>query len=338
MRLKTLSFALMTSLLISGCSQVGKGVALDQQDTSQTASVEISKESEQIDNSAKEKAELWDEPYVYIDAAGREVALEKTPVKVVTTYLPLWESLIMLDIKPIAVSGAENYLPTWDSFEGLDLGEVVDLGSKEVNLELLTELEPDIILNQVHDLSSYDVENLEKVAPVAIFGPETKMDWRLSLREVGKLMTKEEKAEEVIKEVDKTLAEARVKLQKEYDGLTVMQMSLMDIDRFYITYRPDLYDKEAGLGLNLPEGYTSSTNYEQISMEALVEMNPDYIFVNVFDGNEAMFEKFQENSVWKSLKAVKEGHIYRLDGSGHAASGLSTVYTVNKIIETLLAE
>ncbi len=277
-------------------------------------------------------------PYTYIDAAGREVVLEQEPARIAVNYLPLWETLLMLDVMPIAASGAQNYIATWDAFAGYELSSIQDIGTSEVNLELLTELQPDIILDQAFDVSNLDIVHLEKIAPVAVFGNDTKMDWRLSLREVARIVNKEAKAEEVIAEVDAKLALARTKLEENYSGDTVMQISMMGEDKYYCTYRPDLYDDSMGLGLNLPEGYTTALTYEQISMEAIVEMNPDYIFMNVFDGDEALFEALQENTVWKSLKAVRNGHVYRLDGGGHACSPLATVYTVNFITDAMLGE
>lgn len=277
-------------------------------------------------------------PYTYVDVAGREVVIEKEPIKIAVDYLPLWETLLLLDITPVAASGAQNYLATWDAFQGIDMEEIIDLGTSEVNLELLLEIQPDLFLHQVSDPGNIDVTNFEAISPVAVFGPETKMDWRLSLREVGKLVGKEEKAEEVIAEFDKKIADARGKLQEKYNGQTVLQMSLMSADQYYCAYRPVLYDKETGLGLSAPEGYTTSENYEQVSMEAIVAMNPDYIFVNVFDGDEAIYEEMTGSSVWQSLKAVQEGNVVKLDGSGHANSGLATQYTIDRIVDTLLAE
>lgn len=277
-------------------------------------------------------------PYIYTDEAGREVTIEKEPTAIVTNYLPLWESLILLDVKPLAVSGAENYIATWDAFKGYDVSGVQDLGQQEVNLELLAQLQPDIILNQSADVTNLDIENLEKVAPVAVFGQKSKMNWRVNLREVAKVVNREAKAEEVILEVDQKLATEREKLAAKYDGQTIIQFSLMGEDKYYVAYRPDLYDKETGLGLNVPEGYTSSETYEQISMESIVQMNPDYIFVNVFDGDEALFEALEANTVWQSLKAVQDGHVYRLDGGGHAPSALATLYTVDFITDALTSK
>ncbi|MBE5981520.1 MAG: hypothetical protein E7249_20690 [Paenibacillaceae bacterium] len=35
-------------------------------------------------------------PYEYTDAAGRTIVIDKEPQAVVTNYLPLWETLILL--------------------------------------------------------------------------------------------------------------------------------------------------------------------------------------------------------------------------------------------------
>ncbi len=344
--------AALVAVIAVGCSKekaseaTGDGNKVQTVESAETNAAEEAAAGSDTANTQEEAANTQEDavsaekvyPYTYVDASGREVITTKEPVKIATDYLPLWETLLLLDITPVAASGAENYLATWDPFKELEMGEVIDLGSAEVNLELLLEVQPDVFLHQVADPSSIDVANLEKISPVAVFGPETKMDWKLSLREVGKLVGREDKAEEVISDFDNKIAEVRTKLQGKYEGQTVFQMSLMDADKYYCAYRPVLYDKETGLGLNPPEGYTTSENYEQVSMEAIVAMNPDYIFVNVFDGDEAIFEEIENNSVWKSLKAVQAGHVERLDGAGHATSGLAMQYTVNMIAEALLAE
>ena len=332
---KFLSIVAVTALsmsLLSGCQSNREKTAADI-----TNSQDITESTtESAAESAVESGITY--PYEYTDAAGRTIVIEKEPQAVVTNYLPLWETLILLGVKPIAVSGADNYIKTWDAFEGYDVSGVKDLGASELNLELLAQLKPDMILNQSYDMKNLEIGNLEKIGPVAVFGNDTKMDWRLSLREVAKIVNKQDKAEEVIKDMDEKLEADREKLEEKYKDQTVVQFSLMGKDKYYVAYRPDLYDKEKGLGLNVPEGFTQSETYEQISMEALVKMNPDYIFVNVFDGDEPLLEELENNSVWKSLKAVKNEHIYQIDGSGHAASPLATLYTVNFITDKLTAD
>ncbi len=273
-------------------------------------------------------------PYTYTDAAGREITIEHQITAIAVDYLPLWESMTLLGVKPVAASGSENYIATWDAFDGYDFSTVTDIGSSEINLELLAALEPDLILAQVWDVNDMDIANYEKIATVAVFSMDTKMDWRLSLREVGKLLGLSQRAEEVIAQVEERLAASRELIKEEYQDQTVMQISIMGEDKYYCAWREDLYG-ETGLGLKTPEGYTTSTNYEQISMEAIAQMNPDVIFINLFDGDEAIYEAMTANSVWQSLTAVKNGRVYLLDGTGHANSALSTLHTVDFIVESL---
>ncbi len=339
MKRKLLLVPILAAIIVTGCGQTDTASqSSNEEDISGLEPVQESKEAETDNDADIELASEAETAYDYTDEAGRVIHFDKAPERIVTTYLPLWESLILLGESPVGAASADNYIATWDAFEGQDIGEVVDLGNGEVNLELLTELKPDLIMDQTYDISSYDITNYEQISSVAVFGPKAKTDWRYNLREVAKVTNQSDKADQIIADVEKQLDNARAKIKDQYQDKTVMQMSLMSIDKFYILYRPDLYDSEKGLGLTPPEGFTSETNYVQITMEALVAMNPDVIFVNVFDGDEAMFEEFQQNPVWQTLSAVKEGHVYRLDGSGHALSALSTIHTVNQIVDTLIEE
>ena len=275
-------------------------------------------------------------PYVYTDAAGREIVIEKQLGRIAVDYLPLWESMIMLGVQPVGMNGSDNYSATWDALQGYDLSDVVDFGSgSEINLELLATLEPDLILTQAWDVEQLDIANYEKLAPVAVFDNKTKMDWKESLRQVGALLGLESRAESVIQQVEERLAAAKTELKAKVEDKTVMQMSLMGEDRYFITWREELYGED-GLGLKTPEGYTAeSGSYVQVSLESIVEMNPDYLFINVFDGDEAIMDALFANSVWQSMDCVKNNRVFRIDGTGHANSALSTLYTVNFIIDAL---
>ena len=274
-------------------------------------------------------------PYTYTDAAGREITISEPIKRIAVDYLPLWESLTLLGVEPVAASGSDNYLQTWDAFEDYEFDGITDFASgSEVNLELLTEIEPDLIMTQVWDVSNLDIGNYEKLANVAVFDNATKMDWRESMRQVGALLGLSNRAECVISQVEARLDEAKGNLAAKLEGKTVMQVSLMGEDRYFCTWREDLYG-ESGLKLPLPEGYTTETTYQQVSVEAIAQMNPDYIFVNMFDGDDAIYEGMTSSSVWQSLKAVQNGHVFMLDGGGHATSALSTLYTINFMVECL---
>lgn len=331
-------------VLVSACSKTTETNSGETKVSQTTPIAEEKENKEAIESEAEEASSKEAEqaavsveettyPFNYMDAEGREIAIESQPEKIAISYLPHWEYLIALGQMPVGTTSAEHYANTMDALKGYDLSTVEDLGSTDINLELLTELEPDIILAPMYDSS---VENLEQIAPVVVLGEQVKMDWRYGLREIGKIIGKAQVAEEKIAEIDSQIADSRVKLNERYQDQTVMLMSFMGKDRYYCAYRPDLFDEETGLGLNAPKGYPTENSYQQISLETIVEMNPDYLFLAVFDGNEGLYEELKQNSVWNTLKAVQNNHVYVLDGSAHSCSVLSTVYTINSIVDAML--
>ena len=273
-------------------------------------------------------------PRTYVDIAGREVTIEKEPQKIAVTYLPYWEYLLSLGVSPVAASNAEHYSSTWDPFLDKDYGadKVIDIGAQEVNFEMLLEIAPDLIIIPTPD----GLEEFEKIAPTIVMDGKFGLDWRLGLRELAKVVGKEEAAEEKITETEEKLAEYKVKLDEKYQNETVSIVCLMGENRYYCAKRPVFYDKETGLGLNAPEGYPDVNNYEQVTLEAIAGMNPDYIFLVSFDGSEALVESLKSNTVWASLNAVKKNQVYLLDGSAHSTSSMSTEYTADKIVEYLI--
>lgn len=272
-------------------------------------------------------------PMTYTDALGTVITIEKKPERIAVSYLPYWEYLVALDYAPAAATMAERYKKTWDPFQKYNPGDVADLGDKEISLEKLAEVAPDLIL-----IASKDdgLENLQQIAPVVVLDPKVRLDWRFGLREVGKLIDKEEAAEQKIAEIEGTIKTAREKLQTQYKDETVIVMSLMGKDAYYCNRRPDFYSPETGLGLNVPEGFPTENKYVQVSMEALAKMNPDHIFVAVFDGDEGVYQELTQNPVWKTLNAVKNNDVHVLDGAAHASSVLATEYAVNAIVDELL--
>jgi iron complex transport system substrate-binding protein len=274
-------------------------------------------------------------PRTYTDAAGRTVTLEKFPEKIVVDYLPYWEYLMALGITPAGASSAEHYRQTWDAFVDYDVSGVEDMGDPELNLEKLTALAPDLIFIATPD----GVENLEKIAPVIVMDGQLKQDSRYALREFGKILGLEDEAEERIAQFDTQLAEDREKLSAALEGKTVVMLSVMGKDRYFSARRGEFYDPTLGLGFTAPTGYPEfGAGYQQVPLETLAEMNPDILFLAVFDGDEAIAEELQSNPVWQTIQAVKDGMVFTLDGTAHSTSIVSTEYTASKMVDFLLSQ
>jgi iron complex transport system substrate-binding protein len=288
---------------------------------------------EKRDKSNESKVETGKWPRTYTDAAGRKVVLEEAPKKIAVDYLPYWEYLLALDIEPVAASMAKYYQETWDGFSGYDVSAVKDLGEKEINLEKLAEVAPDLLFVSRPD----GVENIEKVTKVIVMDSQMNQDWRYGLAEFGKILGLEKKAADKTAEIDEKLAKRREELASVVKDKSFMHISIMGTDKYYICNRTDFFNSEKGLGLTPTKGYPKEgAGYEQVTLEKIAEMNPDYVFLNIFDGDEAIADELLNSSLFKSTTASKENHIYTFDGTGHSTSILATEYIFEKMAEFLL--
>lgn len=80
-------------------------------------------------------------------------------------------------------------------------------------------------------------------------------------------------------------------------------------------------DASAAFGLLAPDGYPEDNAV--LSLEALSEMNPDYIiFQHDVDIAKAAVQEKESSAVWKSLKSVKNNHLLFFDNSLNTGSVL----------------
>ncbi|GGI44707.1 hypothetical protein GCM10008018_08440 [Paenibacillus marchantiophytorum] len=85
-----------------------------------------------------------------------------------------------------------------------------------------------------------------------------------------------------------------------------------------ITY----YNETTGFGLMKPDRYPEDSVI--LTLEALSEMNPDYLIIQhtLEVAKQAILEK-EGLAVWKSLKAVKNNHVVLFDNSLNTGSVLA---------------
>lgn len=92
------------------------------------------------------------------------------------------------------------------------------------------------------------------------------------------------------------------------------------------------YNEAAGFGLMEPNGYPEDGSV--LSMEALSEMNPDYLIIqhNMDQAKTAVQEK-SDLAVWKSLKAVRGNHVLFFDNSLNSGSVLAIRLAAENFME-----
>ena len=136
-------------------------------------------------------------------------SFDATPKKVVALDWALTETVLSLGIKLQGVADAQGY-QQWVVKPELN-SNVTDVGSRrEPNLELLTELKPDVILISEHMAAAY--HQLNKIAPVLVYSIYSKKKQPLESAtnitlSLGKLFDKEQRAQQVIDETSNRLSD-----------------------------------------------------------------------------------------------------------------------------------
>ncbi|MGR6859490.1 iron-siderophore ABC transporter substrate-binding protein [Aliivibrio salmonicida] len=142
--------------------------------------------------------------------------LDKTPQKVIALDWALTETVLSLGVNPIGIADVQGY-QAWVKKPKLN-DFAMDVGSRrEPNLELITELKPDVILISQHMASMY--EKLNAIAPTLVYTIySNKKTPFISAKEItlqlGKLLNKEQQAQDVIAKTEQRLSENGDKIRR----------------------------------------------------------------------------------------------------------------------------
>ncbi|CAI6081658.1 putative siderophore-binding lipoprotein YfiY [Paenibacillus sp. JJ-100] len=234
--------------------------------------------------------------------------------RIASMSIHLTNDLLSLGITPVgSVIGGEA--KAFLSHVADRLKDTTPLGPvKDPDMEALLALKPDVIYLD-EEFSGDDVAKFEKIAPVHVFNLDDGT-WRDHLKEIGKLVNREQEAEQYIQDYEAETKEVQALIHDQIGDGTVMAIRVTAKElRVFSTRRPMgpiLYDD---LGLTPAKGIQemdTSKPYQVVSREVLPDYDADAIFVVVNSDDEAqtMFKELQSNPIWQGLKAVKAEQVY----------------------------
>jgi len=217
----------------------------------------------------------------------------------------------LLDEKPLGAITVGGEFPAM--FKDIT-AETKPIGEKiQPNIETILSLKPDIILGS----TKFPAETLEKLNKVKDTIPVSHIstDWEDNLMLMGQLSGKEDKAKEIIEKYKEDAKEAKEKLGDKMKDKKVVTIRIRSGNIFIypetVFFNPVLYND---LGLTAPEPVKAAKAQEEISLEKFSELNPDYIFVQFSENENAdkpkALEELNNNPIWKSINAVKEGKVF----------------------------
>jgi ABC-type Fe3+-hydroxamate transport system substrate-binding protein len=259
------------------------------------------------------------------DAAGRTIELDRPAERIACMQTGCDEILSDLGMVPVA-TWIPKEVADYPIYFGDRAGEV-ELHQEEIDVEKIAATRPDLIY--VREGQEKEAKQLAKIAPVytAYSGFETGPDQlKENLREVAQLVGRPDEAEAAIERFDATIAAVKEAAPADAAETTVFAQSGYEVRKYAGWFRGGFFCntiEREGLGrcaLDAPKG--SEDGFGEISAEAILDADPDYIVYQAPAEYGAEPPSKRTDPVWKRLSAVKEGRVIEDDSSGVYCCGM----------------
>ncbi|MET4559133.1 iron complex transport system substrate-binding protein [Lysinibacillus parviboronicapiens] len=312
------------SLALFGCAE-------QQQKVKSEDSVEVETQEQKAGTSAV-KADVFEDG---IDEGKFQQLLASFPAtvpnKMATTSVPLTEMLHLLDIVPVGVPTSTNPIPA-------DFDAVTRIGSPMApDLEVISSLQTELIIGASSLQDSLDKALQGMNLQAAYLPTDSFEDLKLSFKVLGTYFGKEEKMNEVLKNIiEKEQELAKLAQGKE---LPSVMLVIGTSDDFMVmndkSYLGSLVQQLGANNIAKSVLKTEST-YSAINLEEIVVADPDMIFVLASGDHGANEDKFKQevakNSAWTQLSAYKNDKIYMLD---YSIFGVTSITNVDTALTTI---
>ena len=182
----------------------------------------------------------------------------------------------------------------------------VNVGNiNHVNIEKIVELDPDLIIGS--GMAKDSVEHLYDLGYKAAFIEFNNIDDILdNMLVYGKLFNDSEKASEKVNELENVITKTKKKIDVENRKTAVFLYNVKPLMAMGNETIPNQVLKLAGLK-NVVLDIQASGN-PSISIEKLLELDPEYIFLAM--RAKSAKKTFADNPIWQQLTAVKNENVY----------------------------
>lgn len=257
---------------------------------------------------------------------------------IVVASLEAMEDAAVLGVKPVGAVTDGVKIPEYmaKAMEG-----AVEVGNRQQpNAEAILKLKADVIMG-TSKFQAAVVEQLNKVAPM-IPVSHISSNWEANLLVMGQIAGKEAQAKEIIEKYKKDAAAAKEKIAPNVKDKKVLMLRVRTGSLY--AYPADVYFNPSfytDLGIAVPEELKAVKAQELVSIEKLAEINPDYLFVQFATAENKdqpkSLEELQNNPIWKSLKAAKNGKVFVniVDPSAQGGTSWSKLAFLDKAVAAL---
>ena len=283
---------LMTSLILSSIALVGC-----------TTNNSTNKENNSSDNQITVQHKLG------------TTKLNSKPKKIAVLELSFLDSLHNLDIDPVAIAddGETNKVTDVTNGEKIDYVSVGD--RKEPNLEELSSMDLDLIIADTSRHSEI-YEDLNKIAPTIVLDSiDSSYDEYIeNFETIAKIVGKEDVAKTKIEEAEKVLSDVKDKAKDKVSDEEVLTVSPKNDE--YTAHTSSSFVGQVLEKAGFKNAIQSDDREASLSLEQLVEINPDIIVYMRDDIDTTIYTQWKNTQLYKSLDAVKNNKVYTTVAKG----------------------
>lgn len=272
-----------------------------------------------------------------VDGMGNKVEVPAQPERIIASYLE--DHLVTLGVTPVA---------QWSVNDGKSIQGYLQFALKDVPpipydlpFEAVQSFNPDlIIMDSASLVEGGKYEQYNKIAPTYVIGTEVNTDWREELKIIGEVLGKEEEAQKALEEYDAKVAEAKALIEEKVGIPSVAAIWLVGGQFFIVNENLSSGAVMYGdLGLKAPQlvkeiSANSVDNWSPVSLEKLVELDADYLFLINSDGTDSAP---LSDKLWESIPAVKAGNVFQFspDESWLYTGAIANTQIIDHIVQCL---
>ena len=241
--------------------------------------------------------------------------LNSKPKKIAVLELSFLDSLHNLDIDPVAIAddGETNKVTDVTNGEKIDYVSVGD--RKEPNLEELSSMDLDLIIADTSRHSEI-YEDLNKIAPTIVLDSiDSSYDEYIeNFETIAKIVGKEDVAKTKIEEAEKVLSDVKDKAKDKVSDEEVLTVSPKNDE--YTAHTSSSFVGQVLEKAGFKNAIQSDDREASLSLEQLVEINPDIIVYMRDDIDTTIYTQWKNTQLYKSLDAVKNNKVYTTVAKG----------------------
>ncbi|UQZ81546.1 Fe(3+)-citrate-binding protein YfmC precursor [Paenibacillus konkukensis] len=244
------------------------------------------------------------------DSTGKQVVLHKKPERIVVLNPEYLDLLYSVGGQAVGRTDTPDIQPPKGAEQAVSVGQL-----SSPSLEQLVALKPDLVIGHPQFHSSLQEALAASGIPLALMRLNSYEDIIRQTQLMGKLAGTEPHATELLAALDGRLQQLLFKRPAETKTFAMMNVTPASIS----LQRSDTTGLEIAKLLkltNVAETLTpsqKSPTTTPYSLEKLVELDPDYIFIVIHGskdtGERKIKSDLQSNPAWSSLRAVKEGRM-----------------------------